>query len=119
MSMIGGSSEDRGGAFFSSKDGKFDSGYYVGAKDRVFMTMDVVNYGAETKEVYAVVDIQYVEGKPKGFLEGVTQLWSVGTCDGQVGFVRPPPGQKKFALSSKSMKIVKDGYFLAWSEWFA
>jgi hypothetical protein len=113
MSMIGGSSEDKGGAFFSTKDGMFDSGYYVGPKDRIMMNGDIVNYTNETKEVYALIDLQYIEGKPKGFMESVTQLWSVGQCDGQIGFVRPPPGQKKFSIKSRSMKVVQDGYFLA------
>jgi hypothetical protein len=81
------------------------------------MTMDVVNYRNDTKEVYAVVDLQYVEGKPQGFMESVTQLWNVGICDGQTGFVRPPPEETKFSLKSQSFKIVKDGYFLAFREW--
>jgi hypothetical protein len=116
MSMLGGSSEDKGGAFFSTKDGMFDSGYYIGKNDRIMMNGDIVNYTNEEKEVYALIDIQYLESKPPGFMEAVTQLWSVGQCDGMIGFVRPPPGQKQFAIKSRSMKVVEDGYFLAFSE---
>jgi hypothetical protein len=112
MSMIRGSSEDKGGAFFSTKDGMFDSGYYVGKSDRTVMSGDIVNYTNEEKEVYALTDLQYLEGKQPGFMEAV---WSVGQCDGQIAFVRPPPGQKKFTLKSRSMKVVQDGYFLAFS----
>jgi hypothetical protein len=116
MSMFSGSSEDKGGAFFSSLDGQFNSGYYIGPNDRIVMNGDVVNYTNETKEVYAMSDFQYMEGKPPGSMEAVTQLWSVGQCDGQIGFVKPPPGATKFSLKGRDMKIVQDGHFLAWSK---
>jgi hypothetical protein len=113
MSMFAGSSEDKGGAFFTTADGQFNSGYYVGKNDKIIMNGDIVNYTNETKTVYSLIDVQYVEGKPAGNMEAVTQLWSVGQCDGQVGFVKPPPGQKKFALKSQVMNITQDGTFLA------
>ena len=80
------------------------------------MNGDIVNYTNETKEVYSLIDLQYVDGRPPGFMEAVTQLWSVGQCDGQTGFVHPPAGKKIFALKSRIMKVVQDGYFLAFSE---
>jgi hypothetical protein len=114
MSMWAGSSEDKGGAFYTTMDGHYNSGYYIGKDDKTLMTGDIVNYTNETKEVYSLIDIQYIQGKPAGHMEAVTQLWSVGQCDGMIGFVRPPPGQKKFALKSQKMTITQDGTFLAW-----
>jgi hypothetical protein len=116
MSMISGSSEDKGGAFFSTKDGQFNSGYYVGKDDKIVMNGDIVNYTNETKEVYSLIDLQYIDGKPAGSMEAVTQLWSVGQCDGQIGFVKPPPGQKIFSLKSQTMKVTQEGHFLAFSK---
>lgn len=79
------------------------------------MQGDLVNYTNETKSVYWVVDVQFVDGKPEGHQEAVTQLWNVGQCDGKTGFnaPKPKPGQSKFALASKNMTMVQDGTFLA------
>lgn len=79
------------------------------------MNGDIVNYTNETKTVYSLIDVQYVEGKPVGHMEAVTQLWSIGQCEGQLGFDIPKPkaGQKKFALKSQTMTMAQDGTFLA------
>jgi hypothetical protein len=113
MSMWAGSSEDKGGAFFTLKDGSLNSGYYIGKNDKVIMSGDIVNYTNETKTVYSLIDIEYVEGKPQGHMEAVTQLWSVGQCDGQIGFIKPLPGQTKFSLKSQKMNVAMNGTFLA------
>jgi hypothetical protein len=115
MSVLTGSSEDKGGAFYTSMDGKFNSGYYVGKNDKVIMNSDMVNYSNQTKELYWLVDIQYIEGKVPDHLEVVNQLWSVGTCDGQIGFIKPPKDKSKFVVASKEMKIQTGGYFIAFS----
>lgn len=116
MSMFAGSSEDKGGAFFTTKDGQLNSGYYIGPNDRVVMTGDIVNYTNESKTVYSLIDIEYMPGKPPGHMEAVTQLWSVGQCDGKVGAVKPPVGQKKFHLKSQVMNVAVNGTFIAFSE---
>ena len=116
MSMISGSSEDKGGAFFSTKDGQFNSGYYLGKTDRIVMSGDIVNYTNDTREVYSLLDLQYIEGKPTDYMEAVTQLWSVGQCDGQTGFIHPAPGVKKFSIKSKPMNVTQPGHFLAFSK---
>ncbi|KAE9967906.1 hypothetical protein EG328_007910 [Venturia inaequalis] len=117
LSMWAGSSEDKGGSMFTTDDGKFNSGYYVGKDDKVTMAGDIVNFTNEKKIVYTMIDIQYVEGKPEGHQEAVTQLWNVGQCEGEgkVGFdiPKPRPDQKKFALRSQNMTMVQDGTFLA------
>jgi hypothetical protein len=115
MSLLTGSSEDKGGAFFTDITGQVNSGYYIGKNDRIIMNGDIVNYSNEMKEVYWLMDIQYIDGKVPDYMEVANQLWSVGTCDGQVGFVKPPPGKEKFVLASKDMKIMTDGLFLAFS----
>lgn len=86
------------------------------------MAGDIVNFTNEKKIVYTMIDIQYVEGKPEGHQEAVTQLWNVGQCEGEgkVGFdiPKPRPDQKKFALRSQNMTMVQDGTFLAFRKTF-
>lgn len=114
FNMFAGSSEDKGGAFYHLGTAQPDlTGYYVRPADSVLMLGDVVNYTPEPKTVYALNDLEYVDGRPPGTLEAVTQLWSVGACDGNIGFVTPPLGQTKFKLSSRRIAIVEDGRFLA------
>jgi hypothetical protein len=82
VSMIAGSAEDRGDGIFSTLDGQFPSGYYIGKKDQIAMWMDMVNYRNESQDVYAQHDLHYIEGKPAATTEASAQLWDVGVCDG-------------------------------------
>ncbi|KAF2668108.1 hypothetical protein BT63DRAFT_415609 [Microthyrium microscopicum] len=113
MSMFSGSSEDQGGAFYSTPSGEFNSGYYIGKNDRIIMLGDVVNYKNETQEVYHLSDIQYIEGKASDCMEAVTQLWDVKTCTGGMKANPPPKDVKQYSVSGSEMTIVQDGVFLA------
>lgn len=75
---------------------------------------DIVNYTNETKTVYTLIDVQYIDGKPEGLQEAIAQFWNVGQCEGN-GFNIPEhsPGQTKFAVKSPSLTMVQDGTFFA------
>jgi hypothetical protein len=45
-------------------------------------------------------------------LEATQHNIAVANCDGGGVAVRPKPGQTKFALKSKEMKITENGYIL-------
>lgn len=86
----------------------FDGGYYIGPKDGVAVFAEIVNYTNDTKKIYAKVEYNYVSGKRKYDVSGATL--SVTQCDGANTAIRPPAGQKVFAISSKDMKVDMDGY---------
>lgn len=114
--LFSGSAEDGGGSLYSTKNGEFPSGYYLPKNSRVMITGDVVNYKDETQEIYSLTDIQYIEGQPKALMQAANQIWDLGRCSGDsemTGALRPPPGQKKWSIQSSPMKIVQDGYILA------
>jgi hypothetical protein len=114
--LFSGSAEDGGGSFYSTKNGQFPSGYYLGKNSKVMITGDVVNYKDETQEIYSFTEIQYIEGRPKSLMLAANQIWDLGRCSGDsefTGALRPPPGQKKWSIQSTPMKIVQDGYILA------
>lgn len=89
----------------------FDSGYFIGPNDGIGVFTEIVKYTNQTKRIYASVDYNYVPGKPKFDVSGVTL--SVIQCDGaQVG-IKPQKGQKVFSVNSKHMKVEMDGYIFA------
>jgi hypothetical protein len=57
-STIMGASEEIGSSAYSTPDGKFNSGYYLGKNDKVIMSGEVVNYTNDTKTIYSVSDIE-------------------------------------------------------------
>jgi hypothetical protein len=97
------------------------TGNYVSDKARVLIMGDLVNYNNDTRDVYMVNDMQYVEGKASGLLETRVHLLSVMTCEsikkGPLGilgglFIRPPTGQKKFSLAGNGLQVKDEGKLL-------
>jgi hypothetical protein len=112
-STMMGASEEIGSSAYSTPDGKFNSGYYVGKSDKIVMSGEVVNYTNDTKVIYAVSDIEYIPGRPKESLDVVVQVLSVNQCDSNNIMLRPPEGKKKFSFDSKNMTVLADGYILS------
>jgi hypothetical protein len=113
ISFISGSAEDKGGGIFSTMDGNYPSGYYIGPSDQVALFLDMVNYRNETRDIYSMTDITYIEGKPKGTTEAAVQLWDVAMCDGNsAGIIHQPKNVAKFSVISQDMIIAQDGVFL-------
>lgn len=57
--------EDNGDltTYYTPKDGKFDSGFHIGANDKFLINLDLVNYNVDNKQVFVTMDIEYMEGK--------------------------------------------------------
>lgn len=75
--------------------------------DNIFFTAELVNNGNTTREVYAVLEIEYIKAKP--VLDTRWQVVSVGQCDGSGLGVNAQAGKSKFAISSQPMTMMKDG----------
>lgn len=114
MSLFVGGSEDKGAQYFTTPDGKFNSGYYIGKKDRILMGGDVVNYTNKTQTVFAEVEVEYVDGKVAGLMETGQHSVSVGMCDGVAGTnLTAPKGQTKFTYTGKEITVFTDGYLVS------
>jgi hypothetical protein len=48
---------------FTTANGKFDSGFYFGQKDKLFFQAEVVNYRKQPQNVYIQMDVEYVPGR--------------------------------------------------------
>jgi hypothetical protein len=113
-SLFMGGSEDKGDVYYSTPDGMFSSGYYIGKNDTIIFGGDVVNYNTEEKTIYSVTEFDYIKGKPEGFLETSAQTLQVGMCNGMADLMNLySPKQKKFAVLGKPMNITMDGYIVA------
>ncbi|KAF2435217.1 hypothetical protein EJ08DRAFT_656841 [Tothia fuscella] len=112
-STIMGASEEIGQSAYSTPDGKFNSGYYIGKNDKIIMSGEVVNYTNDTKVIYSVSDIEYIPGRPVGSLDVFVQILSVSQCDGGNIMLHAPEGKKVFSFESKNMTVLHDGYILS------
>jgi hypothetical protein len=107
ISIFSAAGEDGGQSRYTTDDPAFSSGYYVPKGDRIFLTTELVNYTNNTKTVYAVLDMEYLQGKTK--YEVSTEAISVTQCDGTGTGIKAQPGVMKFGATSKNMTIQMDG----------
>jgi hypothetical protein len=111
---FGGSSTDGAPSLFSTPDGMFNSGHHLGQRARVVLSVELVNYGTETKNIYIVTEVEYVPGSTPGMMDTSVGIMSVNQCDRIPNpFLRAPKGKKAFTMQSKNITIVQDGYMLS------
>lgn len=95
---------------------KLKIGNYVGKNNQLLLSIDLVNYNPEPKNVYVIADLTYIEGKAVGYHETAVHLISVGTCEnnGFLGglFVRPPKDKKQWSLRGEAV-VKNDGKIMA------
>jgi hypothetical protein len=114
-SLFVGGSEDRYGGYFTTPDGSFNSGYYIGQKDKLVLNGDLVNNSDETKTVYTLNEIEYIPGKVNGMSEASMYVMVPGQCDGQFGVIFPST-QKAFTVKGRALNVTKDVTILAFSK---
>jgi hypothetical protein len=105
---------------YYAQDGAIKSGYYI-PKNRQMMNMiDVINYNDVEKEVYTSTQIEYLEGKPEGYVRATQQRVDPGICGGPSGaLIHPPKGQSKFAVKSSSIIALRDGWIVNARKYFS
>jgi hypothetical protein len=96
---------------------KIKTGIYVGAKDVIFTSLDIVNYNVQERSLYIYTEVEYLPGNPSGYSSGEQRQIPMGSCDGSFLWkaldsvtIHAPAGQKKITLSGKKdLKITQDG----------
>jgi len=112
MMPLTGAGEVSSAGLFSTPDGSFPSGYYLGKDDKIMLMTEVINYSNATKNVYVVTEFDYIEGKPAGYLDSGVVMFSVNQCDTGNPILKAPAGKKKFSLKGTAATAVLDGYIL-------
>jgi hypothetical protein len=108
-----GQGEDNGEIVFTSEDGSYPAGFFLGAKDRFALLGDFVNFNNETKEVYVTMDMEYVDGHVGK--DAVSALLSVTSCqlsDVKMGAAGSGPAE----TMSNKFEIYVDGYIITASK---
>jgi len=108
-----GSGVDESEYFFTTPDGKYNSGYYVGKSDTFMMQSEIVNYSPEPQKWYIAADYEFVPGKPQGLEDVSVTDFNVVSCSGflEAGY-HPPNGAKKYAKTSRNFIMTRDGTIL-------
>jgi len=72
------------------------------------LSAEIINNSNTTKDVYIVIDIEYVKGKPARPTSW--HVLNVGMCDGKGIEIKPEDkGLKKFVITSQPMTVKRDG----------
>lgn len=68
-----------GTTLYTSQDGTYNSGFYIGNNDNFLNWVDLVNYRSEAREVYVSYEIEYLDGKVG--VDASASLMSVTGCN--------------------------------------
>jgi hypothetical protein len=98
--------------YFTSMNGKYNSGFLIGSNDSFSIQADLVNYNTAAKDVYVAFDIEYVDGLHGQ--DAVSALMAITGCElyGQIKL--DPYGPAK--TESPKFPILVDGRIVAASE---
>jgi hypothetical protein len=107
---------------FGNANSTINTGFYIPKNDKIFVLVDFVNYKEYDQDVYLVPEVEYLPGKPAGYLDSSEFIVSPNTCDSIMGYnagslIRPPPGVEKFVVNGTDITFSKDGY-IVWSRKF-
>lgn len=105
-----GQGDDNGDSpiLFTTKDGKFNSGFHTGMNDKYVLYLDMVNYTNHTKKVYFAMDIEYIDGHEGG--EAISTLISVTGCN---FFKDPKAGDGPTWTHSANFPILQDSSMIS------
>ena len=116
-SLFTGGAEDKGDSWYTTLDGSFNSGYYIGRDDKLLSTAMVVNYANKPQKVFSRLEIEYVPGKVKDALEVGIQSMSVTGCGLNLA-IMPKNDGKQMHVQSPNYPVLHDGYFIGGSKSF-
>jgi hypothetical protein len=104
--------------YLTSRDGKYESGFFVAKEDAFGFQADLVNYSKEEKKVYNSVEIEYVDGLVG--VDAVSNLMSIIGCKpghGKDGGAYIHLNQTGVAVTnSKKFPILSDGTIVSASK---
>jgi hypothetical protein len=72
----------------TSPDGKVKSGYAIKSTDRLDLFAEFMNYRTESARINIAFDFEYIPGKPEGYLNSQSIMFSATPCS-HTGFNVP------------------------------
>jgi hypothetical protein len=107
--------EDSGTGYsdlYTTPDGKFNSGYYVGSADKISMGAEFMNYRQFRQTVYVALEAEYMPGKVPGFSDTTAFILSAVGCGPSNIKLKESVSQ----ISSKPWLVPADGYIVSASK---
>lgn len=105
----GGGSVGSGGAFaVSDSVSPVRSGAYIGPKDTMLFTSEIVNYEPVPKDIYLTLDFEWVPGKTKNLLDVGMGALSLDCST----FAFKPPKDRPITFTGTNWTMIEDGYFV-------
>jgi hypothetical protein len=95
---------------FLPEKGGIKSAFLTGKDDMFGMQAEIVNYNAENRSVFLNMELEYLENKPKDFLDASTIVLSATGCR-DPGY-RPPAGAKQYNHTSEVFDIAQNGFIV-------
>ena len=105
--FLGGASDDTV-QLFTTADGAFKTGYYISPTDTLLMMAEVMNYKPQKQDIYIVAEMEWIEGKPEGYLDTMTLPIGVTECDKSEFMITKDRESK----SSGDWIVPADGYII-------
>ncbi|KAE9991312.1 hypothetical protein EG327_000153 [Venturia inaequalis] len=110
--IMGGAAEDAEAHYSTTTvmAGK-KTGYYAKKDTPIIANIDIVNSKKEDMEVYPSADMEFIPGRPEGYLDASPVFLPVTGCDTKdlvPGIVQTPKGATKWQLNSKGVVANED-----------
>jgi hypothetical protein len=105
--FLGAASDDTA-QLFTTADGAIKTGYYISPTDNFALMAEVMNYRPQKQDIYIVAELEWIQGKPDGYLDTMTLPISVGECN-KAEFMIP---QDRYSKSSRDWIVPADGYII-------
>jgi len=111
MGLLMGASEANRDLQFAAAGSDFKSGFTLGKYDPIMMNGEIVNYSNQTKQIYTVSDIEYLETIPAGSLDSAMHVFNIDQCvTGKAAGM--PANQAKWSMQSGKAALNQDGFIL-------
>jgi hypothetical protein len=102
MTQLFGSGDDGMARIYHSKDPSLKTGFYIGKSDNLYHTSEFVNYKSYPQTIYITAEVEWVPGKPAGYVDAMMGAMSATGCGG-VGYCMSTftvPNHRKITYAS-------------------
>jgi hypothetical protein len=93
--------------YFTTPDGRFDSGYYMPKGSKLFMSGEVINYLKLEQKVFVRLDLEWVPGKQG--TDAIKTALNVEGCDFQHTQFKKAGSKGKGTITSEEFTVKADG----------
>jgi hypothetical protein len=110
--FLGGGGSAGSGSNFAPRNSSVVSGAFVSSVDKFYFTSEIVNYDPKQKELYLIVDVEWVPGKSDGLMNVGMGALNTDTCKSATGGRLVPPNDKPASYKGNEYTMNSDGYFV-------